>query len=51
MKTTRKNRFRIDVFFDVDFLRILEATWMDFGPQVGDQKTDTKQKNGANGEI
>ena len=28
-------------FFHIDFFRILEPTWVDFGLQVGPQKTDT----------
>ena len=40
MKKTAKNRFEIKLFFLIDFSWILEKTWMDFGLQVGSQKTD-----------
>ena len=40
MKKTAKNRFEIKLFFHVDFSLILEPTWMDFGLQVGPQRTD-----------
>ena len=43
MKKTVKNRFEIKLFFHIDFSRILEPTWMDFGLQVGPPKTDGKQ--------
>ena len=41
MKKTTKNRFEIKLFFHIDFSWILEPTWMDFGLQVGPQKTDS----------
>ena len=34
MKKTGKNRLEIILFFHIDFFRILEPTWMDFGFQV-----------------
>ena len=40
MKKTAKNHFEIKLFFHIDFSWILEPTWMDFGLQVGAQKTD-----------
>ena len=42
-KRTRNNRFKINVCFDIDFSRILEPTWVDFGLQVGGKKTARKQ--------
>ena len=38
MKKAGENRFKIDLFFDVDFFKILEPTWTDFGFQVGLKK-------------
>ena len=43
MKKTGKNRLQIILFFHIDFFRILEPTWMDFGLQVGPPKTDRKR--------
>ena len=36
--TSEENALKI---FNIDFLRILEPTWVDFGLQVGAQKTDS----------
>ena len=38
-KKTRHNRFKINVFCDVDFWMTFELTWLDFGPQVGPPKS------------
>ena len=40
-KKQEKHRFEIKLFFHIDFSWILEPTWMDFGLQVGAQKTDS----------
>ena len=37
MKKTRKNHLEFILFFHIDSFRILEPTWMDFGPQIGAQ--------------
>ena len=34
MKKAGENRFKINLFFDVDFFKISEPTWVDFGFQV-----------------
>ena len=39
-KKTRHNRFKINVFCDVDFWMTFELTWLDFGPQVGALKSE-----------
>ena len=39
-KKTRKNRFKTDVFFEIDFERIFEPTCVDLGLQVGPQKSE-----------
>ena len=38
-KKQEKHHFEIKLFFHIDFSWILEPTWMDFGLQVGPQKT------------
>ena len=40
IKKQEKHHFEIKLFFHIDFSWILEPTWMDFGLQVGAQKTD-----------
>ena len=35
LKQTPKQRFKINVFFDVDFQRILEPSWVNLGAELG----------------
>ena len=38
MKKAGENRFKINLFFDVDFFKILEPTLVDFGAKLGLQQ-------------
>ena len=42
-KNVRRKRIKINLFFNIDFLRILEPTWVDFGLQVGLQQICSTQ--------